>query len=139
MPGPGRYEAKLDAIKKKAPSYYLGEKIQSNSLKLMVGTNKDVGPGTYKPENSKKTSVHQNGPVYSLQKAKRKGLQLTKWTIQECYYDYSSIGGQVMSKKRSESRVNIGKASKDQTAKLGMFKAQMSKVPTKVSIPHPKL
>lgn len=78
----------MTSVKTNAPAYFLGEKSNFNSLNLLVGTNDLVGPGAYKPEENKKTSIHQNPPKWTLPKDKRKGLNLKKWTIQECYYVY---------------------------------------------------
>lgn len=43
-----------------------------------------------------------------------------------------------MSKKKSETKVNFGKADRDKDKKLGMFPSMMSKQPTKIHIDHPK-
>lgn len=61
------------------------------------------------------------------------------WTKNETYAVVSSVGDQHQSKKITEPRVKIGKATRDKTKKLGMFPTMMSKQPTRVRIDHPKL
>jgi hypothetical protein len=51
----------------------------------------------------------------------------------------SSVGQQVQSRKSTEPRVSVGKSTRDKDRKLGMFPSMMSKQPTKISIPHPKI
>ena len=68
IPGPGRYEPEVGSIKQKAPSYFMGEKSNNNSLKLYVGTNEIVGPGHYKVQEAKNTSIHTDYPKYSIGK-----------------------------------------------------------------------
>ena len=137
-PGPGRYEPEIQPIKKKAPAYFLGEKSNNDVLKLHVGTNDLIGPGAYKPENSKKPSKHEEFPHWTLPKSQRKGLNLKVWTKNETYATESSVGVQKMSKKATEPRAKIGKATRDKVKKLGFFPTMMSKQPTRVRIEHPK-
>ena len=46
-PGPGRYDPNIKPVKAKAPTYFFGEKMKTNSLMNMTGTNEQVGPATY--------------------------------------------------------------------------------------------
>ena len=89
VPGPGRYEPDVKNVKKKAPAYFLGEKTNFNSLNLLIGTNENVAPGEYEVLQSKNTSKHQNGPIYSFGKDNRKGLNYKTWTKNETYHLYS--------------------------------------------------
>ncbi len=107
-------------------------------LKLNVGTNNQIGPGAYKPENSKKTSRHLEYPHWTLPKSIRKGLGLKVWTKMETYSIESSVGVQKTSKKTTEPRVKFGKTTREKAKKLGMFPTMMSKQPTRIRIDHPK-
>ena len=69
----------------------------------------------------------------------RKGLNLKIWTKNETYATPSSVGDQTLSKKTTEPRVKIGKATREKVKKLGMFPSMMSKQPTRIRIDHPKL
>ena len=60
------------------------------------------------------------------------------WTKNETYATESSVGVQNMSKKATEPRVKIGRATRDKVKKLGMFPSMMSKQPPRVRIEHPK-
>lgn len=44
-----------------------------------------------------------------------------------------------MSRKKTEPKVAVGNADRDSQRKLGMFKSMMSKQPTRIRLPHPKL
>jgi len=138
-PGPGRYEPEVKFVKPKTPFYYFGEKTELNSLKLLVGTNDTVGPGSYKVEKASKTSIHQNPPSYTLQKAERRGLNNKVWTKTETYYMYSSCYNQVDSNKLTMPKINFGKSDRAKSAKCGIFRSHMSKQPTRVRIDHPKI
>ena len=50
-PGPGRYSPEIAPIKNKAPEYIMGERNANYIQFLKFGTNQDVGPGSYRPEN----------------------------------------------------------------------------------------
>ena len=89
VPGPGRYEPDIKIVRPKTPSYYLGEKTNSYSLKLFTGTTDMVAPWTYKVEKAKKTSIHSEPPIWTLGKDKRRGLSNKTWTKNETYYCYS--------------------------------------------------
>jgi hypothetical protein len=39
-------------VREKAPTYYFGEKMKSNALMNMTGTNEQVGPATYPVGNN---------------------------------------------------------------------------------------
>ncbi len=108
-------------------------------MELLVGTNELIGPGAYKPEESKKPSKHTDSPKWTIGKAKRKGLNLRVWTKNETYAVVSSVGGQAESKRKTEPIVNVGKSTRDTNKKLGMFTSMMSKQPTRVRIDHPKI
>ncbi len=108
-------------------------------MELLVGTNNLIGPGAYKPEDSKKPSNHANFPKWTIGDSKRKGLNLKVWTEQETYAVISSVGNQAMSRKKTEPMVKMGKSTRDTVKKLGMFPTMMSKQPTRVRIEHPKL
>ena len=97
-----------------------------------------IGPGAYKPENSKKTSRHEEFPHYTLPKSQRKGLGLKVWTKNETYSVESCVGVQKTSKKVTEPRTKIGKATREKTKKLGFFPKMMSNPKPSVRIEHPK-
>jgi hypothetical protein len=44
-----------------------------------------------------------------------------------------------MTQKRSEPQLKMGKASREKSLKLGMFPSMMSKQPTRITLPHPKI
>lgn len=88
-PGPGRYEPNIRPVRPKSPCYFMGEKTNSNTLKLMTGTNELVAPGTYDVANAKKTSKHKELPKWTLGRDKRRGLKNTTWTKNETYHLYS--------------------------------------------------
>ena len=52
-PGPGRYDPNIKPTREKAPTYFFGEKMKTNSLMNMTGTNEQVGPATYGIGNTK--------------------------------------------------------------------------------------
>lgn len=137
-PGPGRYEPDILPIKEKAPAYFLGEKSNIDVLQIVVGTNPQIGPGAYRPEDSKKPSNYTEYPHWTMPKSKRKGLGLKVWTNNETYAMESCVGVQKTSKKTTEPRATFGKTSRDKAKKLGMFPTMMSKQPTRVRIDHPK-
>jgi len=87
-PGPGRYEPKMKQVKPTPPAYYLGEKGNITSIKVMTSTNENVGPDKYPVESCSFTSKHQVPPKWSLPMGKRKGLDYKVWTKNETYYLY---------------------------------------------------
>lgn len=89
VPGPGRYEPDIKPVKPKQPAYYLGEKTNFNSLKILTGTNEIVGPGQYDVRAAKKTSKHTDPPQWTIGRDKRKGLNYKTWTKNETYHLYS--------------------------------------------------
>ena len=144
----------------------MGEKYKNLTLNLLTGTDKVVGPGKYdivysmndledkdKDKNNKKnwakklkevkrnkyTSIHQDPPIWSLGKDKRKGLFNKTWTKNETYEIYSCVGDQIRTHKRSEPKINIGKATRDMEKIRGVFPNTMSRIPTQVRIPLPKI
>ena len=138
VPGPGRYDLSLKLVKPRDCSYFIGEKVASLTLKNLTGTNDVVGPGKYSVEKSKKTSIHRDFPTWTLGKSKRRGLYNKTWTEHETYEDYSSVGKQIRTKKRTESEIKIGRATRDGEMHRGMFKQMMDRQPQKVRIPMPK-
>ena len=138
VPGPGRYEPSTKLTKPHDPCYYIGEKVQSMSLKLLTGTGTVVGPGKYDVEKSNLTSIHKNFPVWSIGKDKRKGLYNRTWTKNETYEIYSSVGKQIRTKKRSEAEISMGKSTREGEKHRGFFNQQMDRMPTKIRIPLPK-
>ena len=141
-PGPGRYTPSLKLTRPKSANYFIAEKTKQNVLMLKTGTNKEVGPGKYRPETAKYTSVHRNYPHFSVGKGKRPPLYMPKpWYKCESeldYWKYSSMGKQVPSKKRTEEMVRIGKSTRDREGLRGTFKCMMDRQPTQIRIPMPK-
>lgn len=138
-PGPGRYDPSMKLIKPKAFNYVIGEKLDSLIFNILSGTSEVVGPDSYKVENSKYTSRHRNFPVWSVGKDTRKGLFNRTWTKNETYEKYSSIGDQIRTHKTSEPKINIGKSTRDMEKKRGVFACTMSRVPSMICIPFPKI
>lgn len=138
VPGPGRYEPNIKAVKPSDPCYYIGEKVSSLSLKLLTGTGTVVGPGKYDVEKSKLTSIHKNLPIWSIGKDKRKGLYNKTWTKNETYELYSSVGKQIRTHKRSEAEIKMGKSTRDGEKQRGVFPQMMDRQPTKIRLPVPK-
>lgn len=138
VPGPGRYEPNLKLVKPRDFSYYIGEKVQSLSLKLLTGTNDVVGPGKYDVQSAKNTSIHKDFPKWRFGKDNRKGLYNRTWTINQTYENYSSFGKQIRTRKRSEAEIRMGKSTRDGEKMRGFFPQQMDRVPTKVRIEIPK-
>lgn len=50
----------------------------------------------------------------------------------------SSVGQQVMNKKRTEPIINLGKSTRDREKKRGVFNAMMERRPQSVRIQMPK-
>ena len=159
VPGPGRYEPNDKVVRHKDPAFYIGEKVQSLSLKLLTGTDDKVGPGTYDFEDREPndheffkkdqkilfqtfrprlTSIHRKYPHWSLGKDKRKGLFNQTWTKNETYEEYSSVGKQIRTHKRSEAEISIGKSTRDGEKFRGVFPQMMARQPAQVRIPLPK-
>lgn len=137
-PGPGRYDPSLRFTRPKTPQYFIGEKTQDSSIKLMTGTNQNVGPGKYRVESAKYTSKHRKFPIYSIGNGKRKPLYGRPWTKNETYWIYSSMGNQVQSKKKTEEQVKIGKSTREREKLRGTFNSMMERRPMSVRIPMPK-
>lgn len=138
VPGPGRYEPNYEAQKPRDPSYPLGLKLKSASLSLSTGTGINVAPWSYDQSKVGSMSTHKNYPVFSFQKDKRKGLNQKIWTKNESYYLYSSIGTQIMTHKPTMPIESIGKQTREERNKCGMFKSMMERVPQSVRISMPK-
>lgn len=138
-PGPGRYAPSLRFVRPKTPSYYVGEKTKGSSIKLSTGTNFNVGPGKYAVGTADKTlSKWTNSPIYSVGKGKRRGLYNKYWQKNETYYMYSSVGEQIMTKKRTEPRPKEGRSTRAIEQKRGVFRSMMERQPMRVSIPMPQ-
>ena len=104
----------------------------------MTGTNKEVGPGKYRPESAAYHSNHRKYPVYSIGKGKRPPLNPKSWANKETYWIYSSMGTQVQSKKKTEEMVKIGKSTREREKKRGTFKSMMERQPMTIKIAMPK-
>ena len=137
-PGPGRYTPSYKITRPKSANYYIGEKTGYSSLKLFTGTDKNVGPGAYRPESAIYHSHHPKFPVYSIGKGKRKPLYNKPCAIKDTYWSYSSMGKQVQSKKKTEEMVLIGKGTRDREKLRGTFSCMMERQPVKIRIPMPK-
>ena len=130
-PGPGRYEPNYKITKPKTPSYYVGEKV-------VIDTKKDFypGPGQYYIYNADKTlSKWKNMPMYRFGLSRRRELKNPKWTKNETFYIYSSMGDQIMTKKRTEARPKEGKSTRTIEQKRGVFKSMMERQHIPVRIP----
>ena len=90
-------------------------------------------------KRNKYTSIHKDVPIWSIGKDKRKGLFNRTWTKNETYEIYSSVGDQIRTHKRSEPKINIGKATRDMEKIRGVFANTMARTPSKVYIPLPKI
>ena len=165
VPGPGRYDPSYKYTKPHSYTYFMGEKFKTLTLNLLTGTDSVVGPGKYdvvysmndleiaKDKDKKKiwnktfnevkrnkyTSIHQDPPIWSIGKNKRKGLFNKTWTKNETYEIYSSVGDQIRTHKRSEPKINIGKSTREMEKIRGVFASTMARIPTKVYIPLPKI
>ena len=162
VPGPGRYEPSLKLTKPHSYTYFIGEKYKTLTLNLLTGTDSVVGPGKYDvvysmndlvDKNKKKdwgkffneikrnkyTSIHQDAPIWSIGKDKRKGLFNRTWTKNETYEIYSCLGDQIRTHKRSEPKINIGKSTRETEKIRGVFASTMARTPAKVYIPLPKI
>ena len=142
----------------------MGEKYKTLTLNLLTGTDNVVGPGKYdivysmndlegkdkknvkswvkklrEVKRNKYTSIHQDVPIWSIGKDKRKGLFNKTWTKNETYEIYSCVGDQIRTHKRSEPKINIGKATRDMEKIRGVFQNTMAKIPTNIRIPLPKI
>ena len=168
VPGPGRYDPMFKYIKPHAYTYIIGEKFKTMTLNLLTGTDNTVGPGKYdvvysfndlennknkegkdkkrywsralrEVKRNKYTSVHEDAPIWSIGKDKRKGLFNKTWTKNETYELYSCVGDQIRTHKRSEPKINIGKSTREMEKIRGVFSSTMARIPAKVYIPLPKI
>jgi hypothetical protein len=73
-----------------------------------------------------------------LGKDKRKGLFNQTWTKNETYEEYSSVGKQIRTHKRSEAEISIGKSTRDGEKFRGVFPQMMARQPAQIRIPLPK-
>ena len=140
VPGPGRYEPQYHALSqsRKAPAYYLGQKLKGSSIGLETGTGVNVAPWTYKQDKVTNLSQHKAFPVYSFQKDKRKGLNERIWTKNETYFVYNSIGHQIMTQKPTMPIQSFEKAEKNKYSNRVIFKSMMERAPQKIKIAMPK-
>ena len=163
VPGPGRYEPSYKLTKPHGFTYFIGEKFKTLTLNLLTGTDKVVGPGKYdvvysmndlignskkdidwgkkfaEVKRNKHTSIHQDFPIWSFGKGKRKELYNKTWTKNETYEIYSSVGDQIRTHKKSEPKINIGKSTRETEKFRGIFANTMDRIPSKISIPLPKI
>lgn len=137
-PGPGRYTPSLKCTRPKSANYFIAEKTGNSALKLMTGTDQNVGPGKYETVKSAFPSYHRKFPIYSIGKGKRPPLNPKPWTKSETYWTYSSMGSQVQSKKKTEEMVKIGKSTREREKKRGTFKSMMERQPVSIRIEMPK-
>lgn len=137
-PGPGRYTPSIKLTRPRSANYFIAERTQKDILINKTGTTKEVGPGKYRAESAKYTSIHRDFPEYSIGRGKRPPLYPRPWTKKETYWIYSSMGNQVQSKKKTEEQVKIGKSTRAREGLRGTFKCMMDRVPTQVRIPMPK-
>ena len=165
VPGPGRYDPSFKLVKPHGYTYVIGEKYKTLTLNLLTGTDSIVGPGKYdivysmndlekdkdkkttknwakklnEVKRNKFTSVHKDVPIWSIGKDKRKGLFNRTWTKNETYEVYSCLGDQIRTHKKSEPKINIGKATREMEKIRGVFANTMARTPSKVYIPLPKI
>ena len=137
-PGPGRYEPKLTLSKPRNLAYIFGEKTDSLTLKLLTGTGDKVGPGLYHPETATYNSRHKYAPRWKFGTETYKGLKNKVWTKNETYEQYSSVGFQIRSRKRTEPQINMTKGTRECEKKRGIFPSRMENRPTKIRIEIPK-
>jgi hypothetical protein len=126
---------------KTAPKYSLGARRTNpngNLLENQVSTTRIVGPGSYVPEKSAYTSVHENAKKWSFPNGDKIGKPKPPVSKNQTYDTRSiSCGPQMNSRRKSAPNPKIGTANREQVSKLGMFKDTMSTQPTRVRIPHP--
>ena len=68
-----------------------------------------------------------------------KELYNRTWTKHETYEIYSCVGEQIRMHKRSEPKINIGKDIREKEKIRGVFANTMDRIPSKISIPLPKI
>lgn len=138
VPGPGRYEPNYNLTKPKDHSYIIGEKTNSSlALKLLTGTGTVVGPGKYDIEKVANTSIHHNFPKWTLGSEKRKSICNRTFSMNETYCYYSSVGEQIITNKKSEPQIHMGKSTRTKEQNRGMFLHHMERCPTRICIKHP--
>lgn len=133
-PGPDKYNPDKNKIKTRPPSYFIAEKTSTSHMKNLVGTTEVVGPGKYKVDG-KYTSKHLKQPLWTFTKSVRPQTS-SNISKNQTYFNYSSLGNQVISYKKSETKASIGKEKKDKIVR-GLLPSHISFKPTKVFIPHP--
>lgn len=136
-PGPGRYNPKVEPVKLRPPSYYMAEKTNKFAIKLETGTDEKVGPGKYVTEG-KYTSKHNTPSKWSIPKQPKKPIIINTPSKNQTYFIYSSLGNQIISKKKTEVQNSIGKEAKDRMVR-GTFSAHLSFRPTRISLPLPNI
>ena len=139
-PGPGRYEPNYEKNSKikKNPSYVLGLKNYKNSLILNNGTGVNVAPWTYNQNNIEQLSHHKKNPCYSFQQSLRKDLSHKNFSKNETYFNYSSFGEQIMTKKPTMPRESFTKSTREGRLKCGIFRNMMERSPSCINIRMPK-
>jgi hypothetical protein len=124
-----------------APKYTLGARRTNqggSAIENKVSTPALVGPGRYVPESCSYISRHTNSSKWTFGGGDKIGKMAKSVSKNQTYETKSvSCGQQIVSTKKTEPRVKIGTASREQVSKLGMFKDMMAYVPPKVRMPHP--
>lgn len=139
-PGPGRYTPSIKSTRPHTAQYFIGEKTGGSALNILTGTNKDVGPGKYRPESVTYHGHHPKFPKYSIGKSERPPLNPVPLTKNAGFGKnvYSSMGKQIQSKKKSEEEVIIGTSTRDREKKRGTFTSMMERRPMTIRIAMPK-
>ena len=140
-PGP-QYYPPIKPEVPSAPKFTLGARRnnQGSALENKVSTPALVGPGRYVPEASSYTSNHRNPSKWTFGGSEKIG-KMPKPVTKNQTYDTKSVacGVQIVSTKKTQPNVKIGTATRDQVAKLGMFKDMMAYNPPKIRLPHPTI
>lgn len=139
-PGP-QYLPPIKPELKNAPQYSIGVRRRSPTgsiLEAQVSTTRMVGPGAYSPEATSFTSSLKNSAKWTMPQADRLGRSPEPFAKNETYDTRStSCGMQIISKRKTSPRTKIGTSTRDQAARLGIFKDTMASVQSSVRIPHP--
>ncbi len=139
-PGP-QYLPPIKGELKNAPQYTIGVRRRSptgSMLETQVSTTRIVGPGAYFPEAASFSSNLKNSAKWTMPQADRLGRSPEPATKNETYDTRStSCGMQIISKRKTSPRTKIGTSTRDQAARLGVFKGMMVSTQSSVRIPHP--
>lgn len=93
----------------------------------------NVGPGLYE-QDVRALSTQKNDPKVSFNRTAKMSLENRMQYVHETYEEYSAIGSQVRSKKRTEGRCGFDKS--DRCIKPGIFKQDMSMQAPKLNLIH---